>query len=43
LARVFERFTRWQAVRAVLQVASFGVLLWGLTAIAGAAGVGHTP
>src|SRR5437868_665905 len=36
LARVFERFARWQAARAVLQVANFGVLLWALTEIVGA-------
>jgi hypothetical protein len=30
LAAVFNRFERWQTVRAVLQVLTFGVLLWGL-------------
>lgn len=30
LARIFNRFERWQALRAVLQVVSFGVMLWAL-------------
>jgi hypothetical protein len=30
LWRVFDRFARWQAVRAGLQVATFGVLLWAV-------------
>jgi hypothetical protein len=32
LAKLLNRFTHWQAVRAGLQVANFGVLLWGLAA-----------
>ena len=34
LARVFNRFARWQAVRAGLQAVNFGVLLWALVAVA---------
>jgi len=34
LARVFDRFARWQAVRAGLQAVNFGVLLWALVAVA---------
>jgi hypothetical protein len=30
LTRVFDRFARWQTVRATLQVAAFGVQLWAL-------------
>jgi len=30
LAGVFDRFERWQAIRAGLQVLAFGALLWGL-------------
>ena len=30
LARVFDRFERWQTLRAVLQVLNFGVMLWAL-------------
>jgi hypothetical protein len=30
LARVFDRFTRWQNIRCVLQVLNFGVNLWAL-------------
>src|SRR5262249_12829958 len=33
LARVFDRFNRLQAVRAFLQVVTFGVLLWTLVAV----------
>src|SRR5262249_54434031 len=32
LTRLFNRFARWQAARAVLQAANFGVLIWGLVA-----------
>lgn len=30
LGRIFMRFERWQALRAVLQVMNFGVMLWAL-------------
>ena len=30
LAVVFDRFTRWQALRAILQVLTFGTLLWAM-------------
>ena len=30
LTRVFNRFERWQALRAALQVLNFGVMLWAL-------------
>jgi hypothetical protein len=30
LSRIFNRFARWQALRAVLQVLNFGALLWSL-------------
>jgi hypothetical protein len=30
LAQIFNRFARWQALRAVLQVLNFGALLWAL-------------
>ena len=30
LAQIFNRFERWQALRAVLQVLNFGALLWAL-------------
>jgi hypothetical protein len=30
LARVFDRFERWQALRAALQVLNFGAMLWAL-------------
>jgi hypothetical protein len=36
LARIFNRFERWQALRAVLQVLNFGVLLWALVGFASA-------
>ena len=32
LARVFDRFERWQTVRVVLQVLNFGAMLWALIA-----------
>lgn len=32
LAKIFDRFTFWQSIRAPLQVITFGVLLWGLVA-----------
>jgi hypothetical protein len=32
LARVFNKFTRWQNIRCVLQVINFGVNLWALIA-----------
>lgn len=32
LAAVFNRFERWQTIRAVLQVITFVVLLWGMVA-----------
>ena len=34
LTRIFNRFERWQALRAVLQVLNFGVLLWALVGYA---------
>ena len=34
LARVFDRFERWQTLRAVLQALNFGAMLWALTAYA---------
>jgi hypothetical protein len=30
LGRVFDRFERWQTLRAVLQVLNFGAMLWAL-------------
>jgi hypothetical protein len=36
LARVFDRFERWQTLRAVLQVLNFGAMLWALVASASA-------
>jgi hypothetical protein len=30
LARIFDRFARWQVLRAALQVLNFGALLWAL-------------
>jgi hypothetical protein len=30
LARVFDRFERWQTLRVMLQVLNFGAILWGL-------------
>ncbi len=30
LGRVFDRFERWQTLRAVLQVLTFGAMLWAL-------------
>lgn len=33
LMRVFDRFARWQALRAALQVLTFGAMLWALVAI----------
>jgi hypothetical protein len=32
LARVFDRFERWQTLRAALQVLNFGAMLWALVA-----------
>lgn len=32
LARVFNRFERWQTLRAALQVLNFGAILWALVA-----------
>jgi len=32
LARVFDRFERWQTLRVVLQVLTFGAMLWALVA-----------
>ncbi len=32
LARVFDRFERWQTPRAALQVLNFGTMLWALVA-----------
>jgi hypothetical protein len=34
LTRIFNRFERWQGLRAVLQVLNFGVLLWALVGFA---------
>ena len=36
LARLFDRFERWQTLRAALQVLSFGAMLWALVAYASA-------
>jgi hypothetical protein len=36
LAQIFNRFERWQALRAVLQVSNFGALLWALVGFASA-------
>ena len=30
LPRIFDRFERWQTVRYILQVLTFGAILWGL-------------
>lgn len=34
LAALFARFERWQTARAILQSATFGLMLWALAAIA---------
>jgi len=34
LARIFDRFTRWQTARAMLQVLAFGALLWSVATVA---------
>src|SRR5438270_1317352 len=34
LARIFNRFERWQSVRAVLQVATFFVMIWAVSSAA---------
>ena len=34
LTHVFNSFSRWQALRAVLQIVAFGVLLWSLVELA---------
>jgi hypothetical protein len=34
LARVFNRFERWQTLRAALQVLNFAAMLWAMTAFA---------
>jgi hypothetical protein len=36
LARVFDRFERWQTLRAALQVLNFGAMLWALVTCASA-------
>jgi hypothetical protein len=36
LARIFNRFERWQTLRAVLQVLNFGAMLWALVGYASA-------
>jgi hypothetical protein len=36
LAAVFDRFERWQTLRATLQVLNFGAMLWALVAYASA-------
>jgi Domain of unknown function (DUF1772) len=36
LKRIFERFERWQSVRAALQLATFATMLWALASSAGA-------
>jgi hypothetical protein len=33
LAGVFDRFARWQALRAAVQVLTFGTMLWALVAL----------
>jgi hypothetical protein len=39
LRRIFDRFERWQTVRAILQLATFIVMLWVLaSAAAGSSG-----
>jgi hypothetical protein len=37
LAQVFDRFERWQTLRAALQVLNFGAMLWALVAYVSAA------
>jgi hypothetical protein len=32
LARVFDRFERWQTLRVVVQLLNFGAMLWALVA-----------
>jgi len=34
LKAIFDRFERWQTVRAILQAATFALMLWALAAIA---------
>jgi len=34
LAGVFDRFSRWQALRAAVQVVNFGILLWAVVEVA---------
>jgi hypothetical protein len=34
LTAIFARFERWQTARAILQVVTFGLMLWALAAIA---------
>lgn len=34
LTAIFDRFERWQTARAILQAATFGLMLWALVAIA---------
>lgn len=36
LKRIFDRFERWQTVRAILQLATFLVMLWALASAAAA-------
>ena len=31
---IFDRFERWQTIRAILQAATFGLMLWALAAVA---------
>src|SRR3954467_6473063 len=33
LSKLFDQFARWQALRAILQVLTFGILMWSLMAI----------
>jgi hypothetical protein len=34
LKKIFDEFSKWQTIRCVLQVAVFGMMLWGLVAYA---------
>ena len=36
LTRIFDRFERWQTARAILQLATFLVMLWALASAAAA-------
>lgn len=34
LAALFDRFERWQTARVIVQVVTFGLILWALAAFA---------